>query len=778
MSQSSHILSLPQDVITEIYFLLPMQGIAALRQCCLQLQQSISNDKQLWIRIMDRDIAERRISLLPYRRTIISANALAVESWIRNAITLEKAYESNLHLNLDHTIVPDRLSATWAKLIRGRWCLVATSNVYQSWLSLWDGGSTGRPLRMRYSLAGPVMDGLVEDTEDGILLALSIGTRSSHIQVLRLTQWQDRVHIDKLATIDGASHPKVLRGSILGFAVRYGDDSFPRVIDWTSGSEYVLGLAPQAVPRATNTSATVHRICWAMVLWGDYIVAVFDSTVNIYRRETAPAAKLLEVIPLGNSDTEVHVREAHCVIYPGSSAGETGSCGPNYSPSPLAIVCRNHIGATFAMTIHDLGISCQPRFLATKRVWWDSNPEEPDFTSTMRVFIGLTKSKFIFYTKGAEGSYPRDPPRLFFTDIRLKRCPDAETSHASNNELPFECSFGTSQQLPPSDLPLLHFYPCVDFDDARGVLLIATSRGEFWTARVQAEEILTPDSLDEALPSVRPKSHNFGRTLSRLGFWLAPFLRKEIFAHYNLWPNSQILHQIVSNPINFFPHCDMLSQPVPMDLPIYYKYRRDVESNHIPDELRAEAIRTWYTPGCDNLNLPGWSNDWDAFPDFSRWVIPPLRWGYGEDGFQDYHLHSIIALIRHEFCILGDPVPLLYNTKNMSVIFHVGQRIYMIGEGEEKWYNASQMLLTLDEFSSDPSRLYLSREHCIAPSYRDWNVDELQNIILGYDVSVEHAALSDIGFDLDPDPAKWTGEQWVNIVKEYTIWEESCKDRI
>ncbi|TDL22364.1 hypothetical protein BD410DRAFT_258378 [Rickenella mellea] len=702
MIQSCPILTLPQDVLIEIYLLLPLWSVASLRQCCLELQQSISNDKRLWMQIIQRDKANRRIPLLPYRRPINSANAFAVESWIRNAITIEKMYESNLQLTLDHTVVPDRLPATWAKLIRGRWCLVATSNVHQSWLSLWDGGSTGRPLRMRYSLPGPVMDGLMEDTNDGIHLALSIGIRSPHIQVLRLAQWQDRVHIDKLATIDGASHPKVLRGSILGFAVKNGDDSFPRLIDWISGKACVLGLVHSA-----HQIATKHSTCWAMELWGDHVVAVFDTTVNMYGRpnfQTGSSPGLLEVIRLRPNFAaymEVYVREAHCVTCPELPVTSSGS--PKTSSIPLGIICRNHLGETLATIILDLGTSQDPKFRATERVWWDLNPMAPDYASTMRVVVGLTNTK------------------LFLSDIRL----DGDPSFAP------ECSFGTSLQLPPSDLPLLHFHPYIDFDDARGILLIATSRGDFWTARVLEEDILTPDSLEDELPPVRPESHT----------------------------RDQI-------------------QPTTMDLPMYYKYRRDVESYHIPDELRVETIRTWYTPGCDNLNLPGWSNDWETFPDFTRWIIPPLRWGYADDGFQEYYIRSIIALIRNDFNILGDPVPLLYNMKDTSVIFRVGERIYVVMEGEgdeEEWYLASQVLLTLEEFSSDPSRIYTSDKCHNSPCYRDGNADELNKVVVVYDVSVEHVALGDIDMEVDPDPTKWTDERWKDLVEEYISWNRSCK---
>ena len=67
---------------------------------------------------------------------------------------------------------------TWVKLIRGRWCIVASSDSLCSRLMVFD-GLNGLQSSPKYEsfLEGPVMDGVVDDTAHGINMALSIGTQ-------------------------------------------------------------------------------------------------------------------------------------------------------------------------------------------------------------------------------------------------------------------------------------------------------------------------------------------------------------------------------------------------------------------------------------------------------------------------------------------------------------------------------------------------------------------------------------------------------------------------
>ena len=83
--------------------------------------------------------------------------------------------ETSINTKVD---INDKLPyVTWAKLVRGRWCLVASSDATQSRLSVFDGLCGMQDEKYVFYLDGPVMDGVVEDTPQGINLALSIGAR-------------------------------------------------------------------------------------------------------------------------------------------------------------------------------------------------------------------------------------------------------------------------------------------------------------------------------------------------------------------------------------------------------------------------------------------------------------------------------------------------------------------------------------------------------------------------------------------------------------------------
>ena len=99
-----------------------------------------------------------------------------LEYWARSAFVLDKIY-NGLGTNT-FSIIRGLSYVTWVKLIRGRWCLVASSDKLQSRFTVYDGiGGLRAREKQDYYLDGPVLDGVVEDTPLGINIALSIGTR-------------------------------------------------------------------------------------------------------------------------------------------------------------------------------------------------------------------------------------------------------------------------------------------------------------------------------------------------------------------------------------------------------------------------------------------------------------------------------------------------------------------------------------------------------------------------------------------------------------------------
>ena len=63
-------------------------------------------------------------------------------------------------------------------------------------------------------------------------------------------------------------------------------------------------------------------------------------------------------------------------------------------------------------------------------------------------------------------------------------------------------TFGKSVRLPKADMPFLHRFPCLDFDDGRGVLVVGTSIGELVLIRLKGSRFFIKGCLDDEIPIV------------------------------------------------------------------------------------------------------------------------------------------------------------------------------------------------------------------------------------------------------------------------------------
>ncbi len=119
------------------------------------------------------------IELPRYCQTLEQASAEHIRSWVRTAITLNKAYASggqNAKVN-SFDVDDGLLEATWTKIIRGRWFLVALSNVSISFVGIWHMNSNGSlELGRKFYLPGPVPDGVVDDVAEEIRIAITVAT--------------------------------------------------------------------------------------------------------------------------------------------------------------------------------------------------------------------------------------------------------------------------------------------------------------------------------------------------------------------------------------------------------------------------------------------------------------------------------------------------------------------------------------------------------------------------------------------------------------------------
>ncbi|TDL26863.1 hypothetical protein BD410DRAFT_782951 [Rickenella mellea] len=172
--------TIPADVKTLVWNYLDASDLVRVMLTCYAMNTSISNDKQLWAGCARRELNNWQRRLIPHRllKPFQDASGLDVQSWVRHAISLDKNYASCAFTT--HRFCSEATYAiTWLRLIRGRWCLVASSNLNESRLTLWDlspRSDESRPCAKIF-LPGPIMDGQVEDNSNIIRVAVTVGSQ-------------------------------------------------------------------------------------------------------------------------------------------------------------------------------------------------------------------------------------------------------------------------------------------------------------------------------------------------------------------------------------------------------------------------------------------------------------------------------------------------------------------------------------------------------------------------------------------------------------------------
>lgn len=102
------------------------------------------------------------------------------------------------------------------------------------------------------------MDGIVDDTEEEVHVALTVGAklmfharyplpadlhasfRNPFILVLKIGMTQRGGAFTKVSELPGASYTRLLQDGCVGYAVHSGDDSYGRITKWDCNKSFVL----------------------------------------------------------------------------------------------------------------------------------------------------------------------------------------------------------------------------------------------------------------------------------------------------------------------------------------------------------------------------------------------------------------------------------------------------------------------------------------------------------------------------------------------------------
>ncbi|KAL5510925.1 hypothetical protein ACEPAG_4682 [Sanghuangporus baumii] len=204
------------------FFLISYVNVDAQAVNLLHVEQaikSLSGDKRDWEYLLNMAIKNRHLPIPVNLRNIDDVEARDIVSWFIHSITLYNGYTTpNRKLSVRKIDIKSTLRVTWMKLLLGNLCLIAAASDVESELTVWGVQSNlqAQPMVRKY-LDAPVMDGKVDYCDDEVRCAITVG-----------------------ATHEQLEREVYLRGDLIGFACRNGDDTYPYLVNWKTGDTHSL----------------------------------------------------------------------------------------------------------------------------------------------------------------------------------------------------------------------------------------------------------------------------------------------------------------------------------------------------------------------------------------------------------------------------------------------------------------------------------------------------------------------------------------------------------
>ncbi|EJD00062.1 uncharacterized protein FOMMEDRAFT_30744 [Fomitiporia mediterranea MF3/22] len=494
-----NILALPQDIHSLIFSELTFNDILRLRQTCSAFSSGISNDKQLWTYLFKQHVIRNSLPFPQYLRCIKDVEARDIESLVKHAVLLDRNYATiwrRLHVR---RIENSRGSAiTWLRLILGRWVFVASADMNRCEVTIWDIPPKGEMrLAAKKFVEAPVIDGIVEESDTQVQCALTIGTSSPYILIIRISQHAGEVMISQLAWMSEASHVRFLQGNLIGFAVHKGDDAYPYIANWKTKDLTRLYLSPSPPLRALSplplVRMTIHfnapafslhlafvqEPCIAMTIKNRYIFTLHRRTVHVFA--LSPDGELrsehVSFLSLKESACKGHFFDI--------SVDESREMG---QPDAMLRMYYQGYSSAIRQVVVLRGETKEPATFTLIESPKATPPYVFQAQVLARYAIGQSGRRAFFIVSPSHSWMPSE---LTTTSIRLPTNTD-------------ECQPFTEldDYIPVSRdaLPLQHLISDLVFDDGRGLLLMGTVSGDVRLASFMEEDALTRESIRIELP--------------------------------------------------------------------------------------------------------------------------------------------------------------------------------------------------------------------------------------------------------------------------------------
>jgi len=416
----------------------------------------------------------------------------------------------------------------------------------------------------------------------------------------------------------GARHIFLLKDSIVGYATMLGDDTFPHLTDWRTG--VTILLCPALYSNCAHLLfGDIHSICHAMWIWRNHVFVVLNYSVDIF---TLPSLGSLLPSPsyhFGCQSLYFPMIRDDC------DSGWIGEAFVNeFHQLPLEII-PNGSESSLRITIRDRSRD-QVHYVTTL----NQSPEDLGFyleastsgrnavrNGTLKFCVGISNEYQLRLSCAFDNQYP-----AILELMRITRLPARNVERKS--------------VLSTSGLPVLDSTTTMDFDDAAGVILLGSCRGEICVIQFSFTNSHARGSLIDDLPSVR-------------------------------------------HGLSCFPR-----SPIPTNLPYCYYLTEKIHERIVPSIVREEALKGWNKGRTFPKVVPpsGWSSDWRGYPSIHNWVLPFPRWRTlaVDRVFHVYETWN--RVVRARIGTRGDIVPIMYcERKDDFVIFKIAQRVYYFNGG-------------------------------------------------------------------------------------------------